>query len=285
MAYNKNMGSDRPGLFVFVLDQSGSMGEAWPQSPKHSKADALADVLNNTLAEVAARSVRGEGQVSDRCEIAVVGYEGSSTRNLWTGPLAQSDIVPISQVSANPLEFKKTTVQVENGAGGTVDVEQDIAVWVKPNTGGGTPMKEGLQKAFDLVQSWLPKHQDSFPPVVIHVTDGEPTSGDPAAVADAIKNLKTSDGNVLLVNIHLPSGAPITALFPSDASSLPNVASAQRLFQMSSVLPAELLEKATAAGLPVVPNSRLMILNADAISVIRLISFATIGTMGTAVDK
>jgi hypothetical protein len=38
-----------------------------------------------------------------------------------------------------------------------------------------------LGQAQTVVQSWLSQHPDCFPPVVIHITDGESTDGDPTA--------------------------------------------------------------------------------------------------------
>ena len=283
MSYKKSMGGDNPGLFVFVLDQSGSMGEAWPQSPKHRKADALADVLNNTLAEIGARCVKGEGRVSNRCEIALLGYEGSKVGSVWGGQLQGQEIVSISEISTNPLDIEKRKVMHENGKGGIIEVEEDVPVWIKANTGGGTPMKKALAHALKLVQNWLPNHPDAFPPIVIHVTDGEPTGStpderDPSPEATAIRNLATSDGHALLVNINIHSNSPVKALFPKDAADLPgNDAGAQLLFEMSSIIPDELVEVGRNEGLNMLPGSRLMVLNADAVDVIRLIQFATIG--------
>lgn len=280
MPYSRPMGGDNPSLFVFVLDQSRSMGDPWPQQQQLKKADALADVLNNTLSEISARCVKDEGKVSNRCHIAILGYEGRNVRSVWSGTLAGKDVVPIAEVSENPAEMKKTTVRVLDGRGGLVEQEQDVPVWVVPTTGGGTPMKKALAKAHELVQQWLPGHPNAFPPIVIHVTDGESTDGDPSAEAQAIRNLSTSDGNVVLVNIHIPSKAPIQVTFPSDEGELPSGDPAARLlYSMSSVIPAELLAIAQKEGLNAKANSRMMALNADAISVIKLIQFATVGTL------
>jgi len=63
-------------------------------------------------------------------------------------------------------------------------------------------MGRGLGKARQIVEQWLTeeKHWDSFPPVVLHVTDGEPDANERSEAmreAEKIKDLSTSDGNVL----------------------------------------------------------------------------------------
>lgn len=280
MPYQRTMGGDNPGLFVFVLDQSGSMGDPWPKGPQQRKADALADVINNTLAEICDRCVRGEGQVSDRCHMAIVGYEGSSFHNAWGATLNGKDVVLVSEVSANPEEVRTMRVQVPDGRGGLVETDEQVPVWVRPRVGGGTPMKMALGRAQTLVNDWVSQHPAAFPPVVVHVTDGESTDGDPSAEAASIRNIQTSDGNVLLVNIHIPSTAPNSVSFPAGVGDLPGGDQyARMLFEMSSEIPGELLPLAQKAGLNARQGSKLMILNADATDVIRLIQFATVGTL------
>ena len=43
---------------------------------------------------------------------------------------------------------------------------------------GGTPMCHALGMATSLLQSWTSQHANSFPPVVINISDGEATDGD-----------------------------------------------------------------------------------------------------------
>ncbi len=72
----------------------------------------------------------------------------------------------------------------------------------------------------DIAAAWCadPAHAESFPPMVFNITDGEATDCDDAgtgcAVADQIKSLRTADGNVLLVNIHIAAGTPNGVFFP-----------------------------------------------------------------------
>lgn len=89
------MSADSPGLIVFVLDQSGSMSVDWPvsQLPQPvSKAEAVADILNSAIREIGARSVKGN-DISPRCDMVLIGYEGNNVCTQWGSALSDKDIV------------------------------------------------------------------------------------------------------------------------------------------------------------------------------------------------
>ena len=91
--------------------------------------------------------------------------------------------------------------------------------------------------AFDLAgqvaSGWIGAHQDSFPPIVINVSDGKATDGDPAEWAQRLRGLRTLDGELLLFNINLSSDARKPITFPSDARDLPDDYGRQ-MFSLSS---------------------------------------------------
>ena len=82
---------------------------------------------------------------------------------------------------------------------------------------------------------------------MINITDGESQDGDPIPYADAVKELATSDGNVLLFNCHLSMTAADSFLFPASDEILPDEL-ARVLFKMSSVLPETMHKIATNLG-------------------------------------
>ena len=53
-----------------------------------------------------------------------------------------------------------------------------------------------LRAAFE---QWIAEHRDSFPPVVVHITDGESQEGDPRPYADPLRELATEDGEEAVV--------------------------------------------------------------------------------------
>lgn len=283
MPYRRSVGSDHPGLFVFLLDCSGSMAAPWPGDSASSgmiKAEFVANVFNKTVREFGAISLNKR-----RCDIAVIGYDSSAgATSLWEGKLAGQDAVSIVDIVNNPIGTFEREEQKADPELGVITVKRKIDYWLKPTTGGSTPMGMGLAKARYIIEKWLTNeaHMNSFPPVVIHVTDGIPDSSERQLAldeAEKIKSLATSDGNVLIFTVHLPDGNGKTVLFPGTESDLPAAdASAKLLYTMSSMLPDEMMGNALEAGLPVSHGCRLMVLNADAMAAAKMIQFGSTGT-------
>jgi len=57
---------------------------------------------------------------------------------------------------------------------------------------------------------------------VINITDGEATDGDPTSPANALKNLASKDGGVLLFNIHVSSKGATPVEFADTDATLPD---------------------------------------------------------------
>src|SRR5438132_21317 len=116
--------------------------------------------------------------------------------------------------------------------------------------GGGTPMYEALRKAKEEVDTFLSIQPNCFPPLVINITDGQPTDGDARAViatAEDLRAMASRDGHVLLFNAHLSEKRSRPIEFPDDEADLPDDF-ARLLFRMSSELPPKLAEAAKHDG-------------------------------------
>ncbi len=276
MAYSVEISRANPTCFVFLLDQSTSMGDpiAAGEAPKR-KADAVADALNRLLFELSLKCAKEEG-VRDYFHVAVLGY-GARVGSAFGGALAGRDLVPLSQVADNPLRVEERAKKVPDGAGGLVETSARFPVWVDPVANGGTPMSQALGQAVALVERWVSERPGSFPPIVINLTDGESTDGDPAEPAARMRTLATVDGPVLLFNLHVSAGQSAPVVFPSsDAALLDDFA--RLLFGMSSPLPPHMLAYATTQGIAVSEGSRGFVFNADITSVVQ---FLDIGTRAT----
>lgn len=149
-----------------------------------------------------------------------------------------------------------------------------MPIWIEPLASGWTKMCAGLELASQVTRRWAKAHPSSYPPTVIHVTDGHPTDGDPLPIADEIRRIATRAGSALLFNLHIDArpGAPI--VFPSTDRQLPNFY-ARRLFNMSSELPPVALEAARHEGLSVETGARGFVYNGDLGTIV---SFFDIGT-------
>jgi hypothetical protein len=167
--------------------------------------------------------------------------------------------------------------KVPDGAGGVVEQTVKFPVWFEPVSKGPTPMKQALSKAENILVDWLNDHPDCFPPIVINISDGEPTDGDPSSVAESVMQLESSDGYVLLFNLHLSSSMASPIEFPDNNENLPDEF-ARLLYEMSSKLPEKIRMEATSEGFRVSDESRGFIFNSD---MVKVIQFLDIGTRAT----
>jgi hypothetical protein len=275
MAYTAEISRANPSAFVFLLDQSGSMADSIGSGEVRRKADVVADALNRLLSELAIKCAKEEG-VRDYFHVAVVGY-GSSVGSAFGGALSGRDLVPLSEVASVPARLEERTKKVDDGAGGLVEQSVKFPIWVEPITNGGTPMTQALQLAQGLVQGFVANHPGCFPPVVLNLTDGEATDGDPRSAAEAVRQVSSADGQVLLFNLHVSSsgGEPVT--FPDSDARLADTY-AKQLFSMSSTLPSHMRTFARDRGYEVSDGTRGFVYNADIASVVQ---FLEIGTRAT----
>lgn len=135
-------------------------------------------------------------------------------------------------------------------------------------------MCQALARAQKIVQGFIAEHPDCFPPIVINITDGEATDGDPSVPAQALMNTASTDGNVLLFNLHLSSQNASPIEFPDSDENLPDNY-AKLLFGMSSRLPDYMRGIAEEEGFKASENTRGFVFNADIVSVIRFLDIGT----------
>jgi hypothetical protein len=273
MSYTAEISRTNPSCFLFLIDTSGSMDDPFGGSEASKKnADGVADAINRLLQNLVIKCAKSEG-VRDYYEVGVLGY-GSKVGPAFGGPLAGRDLVPISEIADNPARVEERTRKVDDGAGGLVDQTVKFPVWFDPTAKGGTPMCEALKRSESILSAWLAQHQASFPPIVINITDGESTDGDPTEAAESVRNLTTDDGNALLFNVHLSSHRAAPIEFPDAEEALPDQY-AKLLFNVSSDLPSYMRSVAQQEGYQVTDGSRGFVFNADMVSVIRFLDIGT----------
>lgn len=276
MAYSAEISRSNPTCFVFVLDQSGSMADVFGGGDASlRKADFLADVANRTLHDLVIRCTKSD-EIRDYFSVSILGYgmiEGG-VGSAFVGPLAGREFAKISEVGEHPARLEDRVKKVPDGAGGLVDQSVRFPIWLDPRAENGTPMCAALREARRIVEQWLSDHPHGYPPVVLHITDGESTDGDPTQDGKAINDLESSDGHVLLFNCYLSSQQAAKIEYPADASSLPGDF-ARTLFDMSSVVPPETRNAASGLGMSLSEGARGFVFNADAAS---LVQFFEIGT-------
>src|SRR5262249_45292294 len=92
--------------------------------------------------------------------------------------------------------------------------------------------------------------------------------------AEGVRDLRSSDGNVLLLNAHLSAKSLRPIEFPDREDVLPDPY-AKSLFRMSSPLPDKLREAAKMEKFVLTPQSRGFVFNADLVAVIRFLDIGT----------
>jgi len=273
MAYTAEISRANPSCFLFLIDQSGSMADPFGGAEAGKrKADGVADAINRLLQNLIIKCAKSEG-VRDYYDVGVFSY-GANVGPVLGGTLAGRDLVPISEVADNPARVEERTKKVDDGTGGLVDQNVKFPVWFDAVANGGTPMCEALGRSKQIIQEWVDKHPDSFPPIVINITDGEATDGEPTPYGDTIQQLATNDGKVLLFNCHISSTAASPVVFPDSDVGLPDEY-ARLLFGMSSVLPAKIREAAQSEGFTVGEKARGFAFNADLVELIRFLDIGT----------
>lgn len=274
MPYSAQISRDNPTLFVFLVDQSASMSDSVGSGAVGSKSNAVADTINRLIQNLALRSAKEDG-VRDYFHLSVLGYGGPSGGTpALSGALRSADVVPLSQVADSPARIDERIVKIADGAGGLINQTMRFPIWLDPVANGGTPMTGALRRAYDVVEQFLRDHPNCYPPVVLNVTDGESTDGDPQAPAARLRTLASSDGDVLLFNLHLSSTNAPAVMFPHSETTLPDHYS-RLLFNMSSELPPGMAAYAREQNLGAGEGARGFVFNADAVS---LIQFFDIGT-------
>jgi hypothetical protein len=272
MPYAAELSRATPTCLLFLIDQSSSMAEPFGGQPEKPKAQGVADGINRLLQNLVLKCAKADG-IRDYFHVGVLGYGG---RVGWAlgGALAGQSLVPISAIANQPLRVEQRARKVDDGAGGLVEQKFKFPVWFEPTAGGRTPMCKALTTAAEALKTFIAQYPDSFPPLVINISDGKATDGNPEMPAYQLRNLSTADGNVLFFNAHLSAANARPIEFPSQESQLADP-DARVLFRMSSVLPPRLEAAARNDGFPVTAGARGFVFNADLVAVVRFLDVGT----------
>jgi hypothetical protein len=245
------------------------------------KCDMVATVLNGFLNELIVTNTiaqkDGTVMVRPRADVAVIGYEGSFVGPVMGGALEGQTFVTLPDLQMHPLKIERRIKKEIDEIGMEVEIPVQFPLWVEPVAGGGTPMCGALREAHALALQWAARHLDSYPPVIINVSDGMANDGDPIEVARMFSDVSTNDGQALLFNVHVTDINRAPVAYPSDESELPNDRYAKKLFAMSSLIPdSSRLLLQSLLGRPVFPGARGLIFNGDAASVRQMFVFASV---------
>ena len=241
MNYENEATSLGPALVIFVLDMSGTMGKKMRNGV--TRIDVVKSALHATATEMVQRSLRNRA-VRPRYRVAMIGYS-DDFYDILKG-VHPIDTVAKMGIPKLPIMNRTNTAKAFRYAKKVL--EDDIAGW---------PLE---------VEGLTTDPEDYPAPLVIHMTDGEYTesTGDPEPALREIQQISVPDGNVLVENIFVSDGLPVST---PDAKSWPGYAPnddlqnpyANKLLSMSSLLPPPYSEKMQEMGMSQVqPGTAMM---------------------------
>lgn len=256
MAYELSWGSTHPGLLIYLVDLSESMG--W-----YGDIQRVSNTIWNVVDSLTA-PCQDNGVYKNRFHLEVIGYN-QHTYDLFSGGVDQIN----AWLDAH-------------------DDEQFINIKEEGKPRGLTHMAMAFDKAAEAARKWInsqnAKGVHTPAPIVINITDGypeelgidKPQARDKALkAANALKSISVPDGNVLLFNIHIngTNGTEPELQFPS---ARPEDAGKAFLFDASSEMNSTFVERAQRSGLPAVSGSRFMVSNvSDQRTLGRLVVFGS----------
>jgi hypothetical protein len=271
MPYNAQITRDNPTCLIFLIDRSSSMSKPFGRQPDKQKAAGVAEILNDLLYNLTIQCAKGGG-IYDYLHLGIIGY-GREVESAFGGPLAGRRLVTVGDLGNNPLEIQDHESIEKDFAGRDVRKVKKRPVWIRPMAGGNTPLAEAFTMAAARVQEFIGSFPRCFPPLILNLTDGKPTT-DPRPQAKTLCSMESRDGKVLLFNVHLSDQNDAPIEFPAREDQLTDKF-ARFLFRLSSILPPKCVEAARATGLHVEPQSRGFVFNADFVSMHKFLEFGT----------
>ncbi|MBY0549937.1 MAG: hypothetical protein K2W95_21870 [Candidatus Obscuribacterales bacterium] len=259
----------QPGCLILVVDQSAAMKS--PLNPGNSacKSDIVAVVINRFIHRLIKRCKSESGKIRASWYVGVVGY-GDTVGPAFIGKHQGKELVNVADLSTTvdyvvPDRPKSTIV--------------GIPVWVRPKAAGQARMCAGLGSALKLARDFVADNPTSHPPIIVNISGGAVSDGDPRPLANAIKEIQSADGNVLLFNVCLP-GRPDDEMinFPDDPGQLPDHLAAKAMWDMSSPLLVKMIHLAREYQIDISPRARGFAWNSDVTAIAGLLEMCTADT-------
>ena len=136
-------------------------------------------------------------------------------------------------------------------------------------------MCEALHAGQDSRDRFLSTYPNCFPPLVINITDGKPTDGNPLDAAVDSERPEEHGRQRACSSTPTCRVRPLRrSISRGEERALPDKY-AKLLFRMSSILPPKLMAAARDDGYPVNGPARGFVFNADLVAVIRFLDIGT----------
>ncbi|MFI3281393.1 MAG: vWA domain-containing protein [Rikenellaceae bacterium] len=281
--YTQSITQRHRTLFVIAIDQSGSMvGELKVGGTVISKAEMVARVANELIAELVERSRRSDG-VRNYYDISIIGYSNDRVSSLLAPDSWSTPITALDQSCTEEVDVEREYIMAD----GSMQIfKEHVRRWVMPHASGSTPIYETLLTVRDIVAEWCSKaeNRDSFPPIIFNITDGESTDcsyDDIGEIASQIKSISTNDGQTLLFNIHIASNSSSKSLIIPSLEEMAQwnecSRSALSQYNAASILPPIFNEAlCQIKGVDAIEEARAMSYNCSATELITILNIGSI---------
>lgn len=273
-SHSKQWSSANPGLLIFLIDQSGSMLLPFKDS-NETRTVFATRVVNRVIDSIIQKNYNGD-HAKDRCFIVAIGYSVGATE-LCSGFLSDLD--------NTPKRMESVKKKISDGAGGLVEIDKKMPIWVDPiEKDGWTDMAAAFKIAKEIIEKWVDDKPESPAPVIINVSDGVPyynhkdtneCATETSRLAKEIMDIKTPDGNVLIFNAEIGGGNKEIILPNSIDEVRAGGEGAQFLYEISSIIPDGYHGAAIKNGLELKENSRGAVFAVGTEYLIKLIDFGS----------
>lgn len=263
--YTQRITRTNPWLYVFLIDQSGSM---WQQTWWISQAEAVRNIVNEYIDTMIIQSTSWE-TIKDHFYISAIWYGSNSGVDFaFQWALRWKDILPLSEIADNSLTM----------------IQRDWAsfpIWFEAIAEWQTPMKAWFELAKSVIEKFIKFYPNTYPPIIINITDWASTDWSPEWIAHEIKKLSTNDWNVLIFNAHIVANKASSILYPSAELDLPNDPNALMLYNISSQFPEEMIEIAWTQNIFLKTGQKWYIYNSPVSELHKFLNIGTIGTLSS----
>lgn len=265
--------SATPGLLVILIDQSGSM--LYPmEAPNNNETRTTfaTKAVNRVIDTIIQKNFDGKAP-KNRCFISVIGYN-HKVKNLAAGYLKDLD--------ENPRRVDKVKQKISDGAGGILEIDKSMPIWVDPITEDGTTnMKGAFEMAKEIIEKWIADKPKNPAPVIINISDGVPyfngldldiCKEQTIGVVNQIKAINTEDGKVQIFNAMIGNGTK--SVFPSSLNEI-STDEGKFLYEISTEIPESYKGAAEKNGFSYATGARGLICQCDGVELVGLIDFGS----------
>lgn len=260
--FSSHISSATPAYIIIILDQSSRMLE--PYSGGVTKAEFQCKLVNDFITEIININMDGD-KIKDRFFISLFGHSNSQVNDL------RSDYV--SFFGNNLLRIEKVKKKVSNGAGGQVEIDEEIPVFIEPISEGEEAQLSAFNYSFELTKGWNSKKDNKYP-LIINVSGGFPSKWkETTQVVNEIKNIGNDDKHPTIFNLLLETGKT-ALLFPPLEEIYCKSFTSNLYFEWSSYVNSESIENARRYDLNLNQSSK-MFSNLRIIDIIKLINLDT----------